>query len=136
MLTLQFVQYSDIERMTTSQKIKHLLSIVQEGKIVLMQGRLKPEEETSLIQETMSRIRKEFKGIQLCTLYPEETNSHMLGKIRKELAKVLVGNREGITIIGPDSVIKEIRRDPSKIQLFTASDSLSGRKTTRKRSRK
>lgn len=135
MLTLQFVQYSDIEKMTPSQKIKHLLSIVQEGKIVLMQGRLKPEEETGLIQETMSRIRKEFKGIQLCTLYPEEANSHILGKVKKELAKMLIGNREGITIIGPDSVIKEIRRDPSKIQLFTTSDSITSRKT-RKRSRK
>ena len=133
MLTLQFVQYADIEKMSSSQKIKHLLGIVQEGKIVLMQGRLKPEEETSLIQETMSRIRKEFKGIQLCTLYPEETNTHLIGKMRKELAKLLIGNREGITIIGPDSVIKEIRRDPSKIQLFTT-DSLktSSKKTKRK----
>src|SRR3989344_2495929 len=103
MLTLQFVQYSDIEKMSPHQKIKHLLGIVQEGKIVLMQGRLKPEEETGLIQETMSRIRKEFKGIQLCTLYPEEANNHLLGKVKKELAKMLVGNREGITIIGPDS---------------------------------
>ena len=32
---------------------------------------------------------------------------------------MLLGDREGITIIGPASVVKEIRRDPNKIQLFT-----------------
>ena len=38
--------------------IKYLLNIVKENKIVLMQGRLNPEEETKLIQETMSSIKK------------------------------------------------------------------------------
>ncbi len=119
MLTLQYVQYADLENMNSSQKIKHLLSIVEEGKIVLMQGRLTPEEETGLIKETMTRIKKAFKGIQLCTIYPAESSGHLFGKMRKELAKILVGNQEGLTIIGPDSIVKEIRRDPSKIQLLT-----------------
>ena len=121
MLTLQFVPYEDISHMDAGKRIKHLLGIVKENKIVLMQGRLKPEEETKLIQETMSSIKKAFKGVEICTIYPEERKIKLMSKLKRELARMLIGNRDGITIIGPASVVKEIRKDPNKIELFTAS---------------
>jgi hypothetical protein len=53
-----------------------------------------------------------------------------LKKIKKEFFRLMLGNSEGMTIIGPASVIKEIKRDPNKIQLYTFS---SGKKTKRRR---
>ena len=120
MLTLQFVPYSEIEKLDGSARIKKLLSIVKEEKIVLMQGRLRPEEETGLIQKTMESITKSFSGVEICTIYPEEVNADLFGRLKKEFFKALIGDREGITIIGPASLVKEIRRDPNKIQLFTS----------------
>ncbi|MEK6813095.1 MAG: DUF2073 domain-containing protein [Nanoarchaeota archaeon] len=120
MLTLQFVPYTDIEKLDSAGRIKKLLTIVKEEKIVLMQGRLKPEEETGLIEKTMESIGKKFTGIEICTIYPEEVNADLFGRLKKEFYKVLIGDREGITVIGPASLIKEIRRDPNKIQLFTS----------------
>jgi hypothetical protein len=35
------------------------------------------------------------------------------------MAKLLLGNREGVTIIGPASIVKEIKRDPNKVELLT-----------------
>jgi len=61
MITLQFVPYGDIEFMNSEDRVKHLLNIVKGNKIVLMQGRLKPEEETKLIQRTMEQITRVFK---------------------------------------------------------------------------
>lgn len=119
MLTLQFVPYGDIESLDSGQRIRKLLDIVKENKVILMQGRLKPEEETGLIQQTMELIREQFKGIEICTIYPEEKKLQFLGKVKKEMIKFLLGNRDGITIIGPANVIKEIKRDPNKIELFT-----------------
>ncbi|HLD12752.1 MAG TPA: DUF2073 domain-containing protein [Candidatus Nanoarchaeia archaeon] len=120
MLTLQFVPYSEIERLDSTGRIKKLLGIVREEKIVLMQGRLKPEEETGLIQKTMEAVGKSsFTGIEICTIYPEEVNADLFGRLKKEFYKALIGDREGITIIGPASLVKEIRKDPNKIQLFT-----------------
>ena len=120
MLTLQFVPYSEIERLDSSARIKKLLGIVKEEKIVLMQGRLKPEEETGLIQKTMESLSKRFTGVEICTIYPEEVNADLFGRLKKEFFKAIIGDREGITIIGPASLVKEIRRDPNKIQLFTS----------------
>ncbi|HLC55302.1 MAG TPA: DUF2073 domain-containing protein [Candidatus Nanoarchaeia archaeon] len=120
MLTLQFVPYSDIERLDSSARIRKLLNIVKEEKIVLMQGRLRPEEETGLIEKTMESIRNKFTGIEICTIYPEEVSADLFGRLKKEFYKALIGDREGITVIGPATLIKEIRRDPNKIQLFTS----------------
>ncbi len=120
MLTLQFVPYSEIEKLDSTGRIKKLLTIVKEEKIVLMQGRLKPEEETGLIQKTMESLSKRFTGVEICTIYPEEVNADLFGRLKKEFFKAIIGDREGITIIGPASLVKEIRRDPNKIQLFTS----------------
>jgi hypothetical protein len=119
MLTLQFVPYADIEHLGADDRVDHLLHIVKSNKIVLMQGRLKPEEEAQLIQQTMLEIAREFKGIEICTIFPQEKDLQFFNKIKKGMVKVLVGNRDGITLIGPATVVKEIKRDPNKLHLFT-----------------
>jgi len=118
-LTLQFVPYGDIEVLDSESRIGKLLGIVKNKNIVLMEGRLRPEEETMLIQRTMEAIDKQFKGVELCTIFPEDRNLAVFRKIRKNFTSFLLGNREGLTIIGPATIVKEIRRDPNKIQLFT-----------------
>jgi len=119
MLTIQFVPYGEIENLPSKDRVLKLLDIVKQEKIVLLQGRLKPEEETLLIMETMSQINKSFRGVEICTIYPEENNLQFFNKVKKEMVKFLIGQRDGITIIGPSTVVKEIRRNPNKIELFT-----------------
>lgn len=134
MLTLQFVPYAEIEHLESDVRINRLLNIVKDNKIVLMQGRLQPEEETLLIQHTMLNIDKRFSGIEICTIFPEEKDLQFFNKMKKEMVKMLVGNRDGITIIGPATAVKEIKRDPKKMQLFTITPrfgSSSARRSTR-----
>lgn len=119
MLTLQFVPYSDMENLDSDGRIKKVLGLVKEEKIVLMQGRLKPIEETQLIEQTMEILSKTFKGIEICTIYPENKNKQLFTKMKKELIKFLIGDRDGFTVIGPATVVKEIKRDPNKILLLT-----------------
>ena len=123
MLTLQFIPYSEIESLNTDERIKKLLGIVKSKSIVMMQGRLKPAEESKLIQETMEQIDKDFKGIEICTIYPEDREMVALRKIKKEFFRLMMGNRDGMTIVGPSTIIKEIKRDPNKIQLYTFKES-------------
>ena len=118
-LTLQFVPYVDIESLGSDARLTKLLGIVKNNSVVLMEGRLKPEEETLLIERTMKEINKSFRGIELCTIFPEDKNLDLFRKLKKNFASMILGDREGITIIGPATVIKEIRRDPNRIRLFT-----------------
>ncbi|MBN2422135.1 DUF2073 domain-containing protein [Candidatus Woesearchaeota archaeon] len=119
MLTFEFVTYNEINDLDPEKRIKKLLSIVKEEKIVLLEGRLRKEEEASLIEKTMESIDTKFKGIELGVIYPDEKVTHILQKLKRLMRKVVLGNREGFTIIGPATIIKEIKRDPNKIQLFT-----------------
>ncbi|MDP3917416.1 MAG: DUF2073 domain-containing protein [Nanoarchaeota archaeon] len=138
MLTLQFVPYSEIEGLDSKSRIGKLLDIVKQSKIVLMQGRLKPEEETLLIMETMAQIKREFKGVEICTIYPEEKDLQFFNKVKKEMVKFLIGHRDGVTIIGPSSIVKEIRRNPNKVELLTMPGvgGFSSKKVTKNASKK
>jgi hypothetical protein len=70
-LTLQFVPYIEIEGLSSLGRIKKLLKIAMEDKIVLLEGRLRREEEAELIKTTMEEISDEFKGIELHVIYQD-----------------------------------------------------------------
>jgi len=119
MLTLQFVPYSEIEELGPARRVNKLLDIAKQNKIVLLEGRLKKEEEKDLIEITMEEIDDKFKGIELAVINPEQKDSGFLKNLKNEVLNVLLGDRQGFTIIGPATVVKQIKKDPDKIELFT-----------------
>ncbi|MBI2142888.1 DUF2073 domain-containing protein [Candidatus Woesearchaeota archaeon] len=130
MLTLQFVPYEEIEGLGSNERIKKLLGLVKDERIVVLEGRLRKEEEAELIRKTMEEISERFKGIELSVIYPDKRKGTLGKTIKSGIADVLLGQRQGLTVLGPASLIKEIRKDPNKIQLFTQE-----RKKGRKRNR-
>ena len=111
--------YDEIAGLDSQSRIKKLLKLVLSDKIILLQGRLKAEEEARLIEDTMVMIGhiKGFKGIELAVLNPTKS-VNIFDDMKKGLAKALLGDRDAMTVIGPASMVKEIKKDPSKIELF------------------
>lgn len=132
-LTLQFVPYAEIAGLSGVGRIRKLLNAVKEEKIVLLEGRLKKEEEAELIKTTMEEINSDFKGIELAVIYPEAKSAAFLTKMRQGMVNMLLGDRQGLTIIGPASVVKEIKKDPNKIQLFTSDAKPKKKKASKKK---
>ena len=118
-LTLQFVPYTDLAKLTSPNRINKLLAIVKQNKIILLEGKLKVSEEAELIRRTMEEIDDKFKGIEISPVIIDNKNDLFFQKIRETLIKFLLGNRRGLTIIGPANIVKEIKQDPDKIQLLT-----------------
>ncbi len=118
-LTLHFMPYSEIEFLTSSNRIRKIIGLVKENKIVLLQGRLRDQEEAELIKNTMESINQSFKGIELAVIDPQLKNADILNKIRANVINAILGDRQGLTIIGPAAVVKEIKKDPNKIELLT-----------------
>jgi hypothetical protein len=127
MVTLQLVPYAEIEALTSVGRIRKLLNIAKENKIVLLQGRLRKEEETELIKATMEEIDDVFKGIELAVINPSSSNLTGFQKLRSNVITTLLGDRQGLTVIGPATIIRKIKKDPNKIELFTQ-DSKKARK--------
>jgi len=119
MVTFQVVGYNEIEGLTSIGRIRKLLNLAKNDKIVILQGRLAAEEEKELIKATMEEINKEFKGIELAVIDPRERSKGGMQRLKYDLLNVLLGMRQGLTIIGSANVVKKIKKDPNKIELFT-----------------
>jgi hypothetical protein len=118
-LSMQIIPFSEIEPLSISERVKKLLALVVAQKIVIIQGRLRPEEEARLIEDTMAMVDhiKNFKGMELAVIEPDVRDKDLFTKLRYGLVKRL-GVSNALTIIGPCSLVREIKRDPRKIELL------------------
>jgi hypothetical protein len=119
-LSLHIMPFSEINSLTITQRVKKILNLVLGNKVVILQGRLRPEEEIRLIEDTMAMVDhiKSFKGIELAVVDPYRENVSLFFKMKRGIAKSLIGDNSSLTVIGPASVVKEIKRDPRKIEVF------------------
>jgi hypothetical protein len=120
--SIQFLPFAEIQNLDSTKRIQKILNIVLGNQILILQGRLKPEEETRLIGDTMAMIGhvKGFKGIELAVISGNGNNhGGFFGKFRQNLANSLVkGDLGAVTIIGPATIVKDIKKNPKKIELM------------------
>ena len=119
-LTIQFMPYCEIDKLGSTERIRNLLDIILDNKVLVIQGKLKPEEETRLIEDTMVMVGKVkgFKGIELAVISPNAKDRSLWDNVKQGVATALVGNTSALTVIGPASVIKEMKKDPKKLELM------------------
>ena len=118
--SIQFLPYTEIRDLNSDERIKKILGIILGNNILILQGKLLANEETRLIGDTMAMMGHvaNFKGIELAVI---SGNGDMgfFAKIGKGIANALAGGDLGaVTIIGPATIVKEIKRNPKKIELF------------------
>ena len=117
---IQFLPFSEIRELDSDQRIKKVLDITFGNNILILQGRLRAEEETRLIGDTMAMVGhvKNFKGIELAVI-AGNGDYGLWSKMKKGMANALAGgDMSAITIIGPATIVKEIKRNPKKIELL------------------
>ncbi len=119
-LTIHFMPYSEIANEDAIGRIKKIMGIILAHKIIILQGRLHPDEEARLIENSMTLIGniKGFQGIEIAAISGENEHQGLFNKVRHNIAKILVGEQDAITIIGPASVVKDITRDPKKMEMM------------------
>ncbi len=119
-LTIHFMPYSEIAREDSIGRVKKIMGVVLKNKIVILQGKLKSEEEVKLIENSMMLIGNVdgFAGIEIASLSGNDENRSLFDGVRRNIAKILVGEQDAITVIGPASVVKDIAKDPKKVELM------------------
>jgi len=119
-ITLHFMPYSEIASLDTVERIKKLLKIILDNKVVILQGRLRPDEEGRLIEDTMIMIGsiKGFKGVELAVITQDSEDKTVFDKLKFGIAKALIGQQDALTIIGPASIVKEMKKDPKKLEVM------------------
>lgn len=119
-LTIHFMPYSEIAHENSIDRIKKIMGLILAQKIIILQGKLLPDEEVRLIENSMTLIGniKGFQGIEIEVLSGNNENRGLFERVRHNLAKILVGEQDAITIIGPASIVKEMKKNPKKIELL------------------
>ena len=118
--SIQFLPYSEIRNLDSTSRIRKILDIILANNILILQGKLRTEEEARLIGDTMVMIGhvKDFKGIELAVI-SGNGDYGVWNQMKKGMANVLAGGDMGaITIIGPATIVKEMKRNPKKIELL------------------
>ena len=111
-LKIDFISARALEGLPLDKKIANILKKVRDNHIVVLDEALDFMEEAKLVTSTMEGIDDNFRGIEFCTL-PRKGNifSEYASKtIEKITGKQM--SRPGLTLVGPASIIKEIKRDP------------------------
>lgn len=119
-LSLQVIPFAELQAMSISERVKKILSLALGNKIIIIHGRLRAEEEARLIEDTMAMVDhiKGFKGIELAVIEPDMRNESIFMRMRHGIARTLVGDSGVLTLVGPASIVKEIKKDPKKIELL------------------
>lgn len=113
MIAIEFLSSKAMTGKTASEKLNYIINAVKKGdKIVVLEEPLSPSEETQLIKLTMEQVDKNFSGIEVATLGSATLD------IKTHLVKLLGGRTSGLTVVGPSKIIKQIKKDPNKLNLL------------------
>ncbi len=101
-IQLNLISKDMLDKMPSMEKLRMILDSVKEGKIVVLESGLTPEEEAKLIELTMLEIDHEnFVGIEVET-YPCK---------EKSFFSKLFGKKKGrLTVIGPANRLKTLEK--------------------------
>ncbi|MFC7113997.1 DUF2073 domain-containing protein [Natronoarchaeum sp. GCM10025703] len=107
-----------MEGMTGMEKIRMILDGVREGNIVILEQGLTPDEESKLIEVTMTEITpadpEDFNGIEIETYPRGETDAGLFSR--------LMGKNESskLTVIGPANQIETLHKDETLISALVS----------------
>lgn len=111
-IKIKFVPYERFKK----DRIKSLLKDLKDNTIIMVDAKLTPDEEASLIKETMEKVSTAFSGIELSSMDLEEvTDMSGFDKAKSWLIQVLAGKKRGLTIIGPARLVHKIEKNPQEL---------------------
>jgi len=106
-----------MEGLTSMEKIRLILDGVRDGNIVILEEGLSPEEESKLIEVTMTEISPdEFSGIEIET-YPQSGTGDT-GLFDRLMGKDTDGKK--LTVIGPANQIETLHKDENLISALVS----------------
>ncbi|KTG07972.1 hypothetical protein AUR64_01695 [Haloprofundus marisrubri] len=109
-IQIDLISGARMENMRSMEKIRLILDSVRDGKIVILEDGLSPDEESKLIEVTMTEISPDnFSGIEIETYPHKSSDSGFLGKLMGR------DSTKKLTVIGPANQIETLHKDETLI---------------------
>jgi hypothetical protein len=109
---IEFISARVLPNKTSAHKVRIILGAVRENKIVVLESPLSRQEEADLITATMGSVTGKFPGIEISSLGEEAEG------LRTAIIRMLGGKTAGLTIVGPSNLVRQVKRNPGRLNLF------------------
>lgn len=113
MIKIRYLSISRLSALNIQSKVDLILEYIKNKDVLIIDGRLKSREEAELIRRTMKDLGEEFEifhGIEMASLYDNNIR-------KKTFFNIFKKESNGITIIGPASIIEEMKHNPDHVEL-------------------
>ncbi len=118
-IPIEFIAKERIEDQTFDEKLDMILDEVKDGKILVLEEALNPDEERRLIQGAMESVDEDFPGIEFSSL---DGHEDMFDRVINTLHQVVGRQRKrGLTIVGNSNVMDEIEKKEDSVSLLARS---------------
>ena len=113
---IDMISGARMEGLTGMEKIRLILDGVRDGNIVILEEGLSPDEESKLIEVTMTEISPDdFTGIEIETYpKPESGNQSLLDRLMGR------ESNQKLTVIGPANRIETLHKDENLISTLVS----------------
>lgn len=113
-IRVDLLRQSQLSHMGRTEKIRYIIDRVREGRVVVLESGLSPDEHALLIEKTMTEIdHDEFTGVDVES-YPDREDNSSKGIIDKLFSRDENG-KSSLTVIGPASRMKTLHKDDDQI---------------------
>ena len=112
MSKLDLISKDASEKLDLETKFTMIIDKVKNGTILVLEGGLSPEEQTTLISRVMMQINFDeppFPGVELISFFKESSNSSFWKRSRKKLI---------FTVIAPSTAVEILRQDNEMLSLL------------------
>lgn len=115
-IPIEFISHQKLEDQDFADKLEMILDEVRDGKILVLEEALSPDEKRRLMESSMEAVSDDFPGIEFSGLeghgdfYDRVLNNvfNLLGKER----------RKGLTIVGNSEVMEKIKESRESVSLL------------------
>jgi hypothetical protein len=109
-IQIDLISGERMDGLASMEKIRLILDGVRDGNIVILEQGLSPDEESKLIEVTMTEINPdEFSGIEIETYPQSGSEKGFLGRLMGK------GEDKKLTVIGPANQIETLHKDETLI---------------------
>jgi uncharacterized protein len=108
-ITFNLISRQKLEQLSSPEKLKYILQEVKEGRILVLEHGLTPNEQAKLIEHTMKEINHDtFIGIEIGGYESEKTGffQRVFGVVKKPR----------MTVIGPAHLLRMVHKDNDMIE--------------------
>ncbi len=116
---IEFISKRRMDDQGFDERLEMMIEEVQNGKILILENPLSPDEKKQLIKTAMERIDDDFPGIEFSSLETEDLIDRIVNNLYQFLGQE---RRKGLTIVGNSEVMEKVQEEEDSVSLVAKAE--------------